>query len=248
MAVPTWLVVVYLIAGAVIVGVGLGGNALYWSYKSRIDDYTGNCVLPFLPILNINVIDGLSQTQFTLTATSFGSFGVQTYGNGLLSNESDIVLNEGYELQYNPVNGFTGWKVPSPGVYQVSTFVTGYCVIYSNGNDTAINGTCGISNQTVFDATFSLIPFYTTNISSAFDSINILADLNAFLGSYDQWNGVFGDFAVPSTRVHAKTNSFSSLVTIDNVNTQFITGGVFTFNSNYAIKILHRYFSIQKIK
>jgi hypothetical protein len=241
-------ILVYNIILTVVVGVGLGGNALYWSYKSRIDGYTANCVLPYLPILNINVVDGLSNNMFILTAKSFGTFGVETYGNSFLSNSSDIVMNEGYELQYNPENGMTGWKVPSPGIYRVSTFITGYCAIYSSGNDTAINGTCGISNMTEFDATFSLIPFYTTNINLNFTDVNILDDLNAFLGSYDQWNGVFGDTATPSMRVHAKTNSFTSLVNITDIDTEFIVGGVFTFNSNYAVKILHRYFSVQKIK
>lgn len=231
--------------------VGIVGSALYWQYKSKIDNYTQNCLTPYLPILNIDVLTN-NASMFTLTSTLSGTFGVETFGNGILSNDSYIIMNEGYIPHINPVSGYVGWEVPHSGVYEISTFITGFCSFYINGNVSAPNGTCGISNVSFTDASFTFIPFYTTNFSTTFNDILSLQSLNAFIGTDDNFNSVFGDPpfgpATPDMRVHAKTNSFTSLVQINNTKSEFIIGGVFTFNANYAIKILHRYFSIQRIK
>ena len=90
--------------------VGIVGSALYWQYKSEIDDYTVDCRTPFLPILNINVLNG-NESMIILSSTTYGQFGVQTYGNGALSNDTFITINEGFTPHVNKVTGFVGGAV-----------------------------------------------------------------------------------------------------------------------------------------
>jgi hypothetical protein len=238
----TWSFIITLAAIASFVGAIMVFGQ--WHTILRVDCGCSNTTNNF-PILHIRATD-----NFIISSQSTNPYldpGLVTFGDDVLSNPSNVLINDGYVPLNKSFNGYDviGWRVPGKGIYELAS--SAYCrCAFDTENLTAVIGFCGASN-------------FTGGVLSMF-GVGVFAQINMnavnFLGSIPDtvaaelvaYGGIQFAPVLPHVKVMYQTFSFTQIVSIDNPKEQFIVGGMLTPNNNHAIHVVNRDFSIKKIR
>jgi hypothetical protein len=245
----------FFIVGGILVScfaiTGLIGGSFFYSQYSDIKHLP--CPIssppPVLHIFAVNLTNVLFLSAYN-NSVEYGYITV-SFGDGVFSDDGDIKINDGYVSVFNASSGINGWKVPSPGVYEVSTFMEFECInVDTSGAHPAPFISCGLDDN-VTSAPLHGAAFINQTSGGPLNGAlsNFIVDASAFIEAGNIWETPELGSVIPSIKLILTSLSMLTIIEITDVETQHISGGALIIgNNNNAIIVPNRDFSIRKLR
>lgn len=231
--------------------VGLVGGALFFTQYSDVRHLP--CpISPDPPVLHIfaaNLTDVLFLSAFN-NSVEYGYITV-SFGDGILSNDGDIKINDGFTPILNTTSGIYGWKVPSVGVYEVTSFMEFECInVDTSGAQPAPFVSCGLGDATTSAPLHGAMFINQTSGGPLNGALsNFIKDSSIFLEAGTIWETPELGFVIPSIKLILTSLSMSTIIEVTDVDAQQISAGALVIgNNNNAIIVPNRDFSIKKLR